>query len=85
MCNFFFIVEQLIYTFVQKVIEIMSEKQQSDTLSSTSSTKIVKNSLLSAAVTGLTFDDFAHNAVLLPATPIVQVASVAAAVLPDGE
>lgn len=41
----------------------MSDKKliQSDT------SRTVKNPLLSAAVTGLTFDDFTHNAVLLPA------------------
>lgn len=46
----------------------MSDKNQSDTSSSaTQNTSRVKNSLLSAAVTNLTLDDFTHNAVLMPA------------------
>lgn len=41
------------------------------TKSDTSSSRAapVKNALLSMQVTGLTLDDFAHNALLLPAAP----------------
>lgn len=42
-----------------------------DTSSASSSSRIVKNPLLSASVTGLTFDDFQHKPLLLPAAPPV--------------
>ncbi|KAL7741047.1 hypothetical protein ACLKA6_013480 [Drosophila palustris] len=53
----------------------MSERSKGDVSSSSrvnnNANRIVKNPLLSASVTGLTFDDFPNKPLLLPAAPPV--------------
>lgn len=54
----------------------MSNKSKSDTSSTLNPpypTRMVKNPLLSASVTGLTFDDFPKAPVLLPAAPPIAI------------
>lgn len=72
-----------------KLKKMTDKNQQSDTSSNAASTttRSVKNPLLSAAVTNLTLDDFTHNAVLMPAAlPFVPPPpTVAAAPLPPSK
>lgn len=69
-----------------KLKKMTDKNQQSDTSSnaaSTTTTRSVKNPLLSAAVTNLTLDDFTHNAVLMPAAlPFVPPPPTVAAAAP---